>query len=278
MMITAEMVKNLRESTGAGMMDCKKALTQADGNIAEAEKILKKMGLAAVAKRSDRATENGTIGLFANGKCAVATDLACETDFVARNEKFIALAKELAQIAAEKGYTEVNDELKEKVQALISTIKENMSLKKIAVVKIGENETVATYVHGGGSMGIIVKFKASSPDVLKNEEVKAFMHDIALHVAAFTPMFLSEKTVDPAYAAEQKEIFQAQVASLDKPEKVKEGIVQGKLNKLYSEICLLEHPFVKDDTVSVAKKMAEVAKAAGGNLEVVSFTCLKAGV
>ena len=278
MAITAADVKKLRDITGAGMMDCKKALAEADGDMAQAEKILKEMGLAAVAKRQDRATENGRVFTLVKGDKAVLLELSCETDFVASNEKFKALGESLCEEVLAKGYTEPNEELKSMVDALIATIKENMTLKRFTVIDVPSGGYVATYIHGEGSVAVDVIFSSDNPAVFENEAVKEFTHDCALHVAAFKPQFLNAASVTKEYEEEQLSIFRAQVASMDKPEKVKEGIVRGKLNKLYSEICFLSQPFVKDDSMSVEKKMAEVAKAAGAKLEIVSFKYYQAGV
>ena len=278
MAITAADVKKLRDITGAGMMDCKKALAEADGDMAQAEKILKEMGLAAVAKRQDRATENGRVFTLVKGDKAVLLELSCETDFVASNEKFKALGESLCEEVLAKGYTEPNEELKSMVDALIATIKENMTLKRFTVIDVPAGGYVATYIHGEGSVAVDVIFSSDNSAVFENEAVKEFTHDCALHVAAFKPQFLNAASVTKEYEEEQLSIFRAQVASMDKPEKVKEGIVRGKLNKLYSEICFLSQPFVKDDSMSVEKKMAEVAKAAGAKLEIVSFKYYQAGV
>lgn len=277
MEIKADTVKKLRDATGAGMMDCKKALMKAEGDFAAAEKILKEMGLAAVAKRSDRATDNGRVFVRIEDGKAVMLELSCETDFVARNEDFVKLGDDMTKVIIEKGYTELNDELKAMVDALISVIKENMQLKRFVVIDVPAGTYVSSYIHGEGSLGVMVELKSDKPEAFKNEAVKEFAHDCALHVAAFTPMFLSAATVDPAYTAEQTEIFRAQVASMDKPEKVLEGIVRGKVNKLYSEVCFLQQPFVKDDKVSVEQKMNSLGKEIGAKLEIVSFKFYRAG-
>lgn len=276
MQITAEMVKNLRDATGAGMMDCKKALTEAGGDIKEAEKILKKMGLAAVAKRADRATECGKVTIKSNNEGASIVTLSCETDFVARNEEFIALGDKLADYALSKKLNAPTDEMKKEVEALISTIKENMSVKSVIYIPLKENERVEGYLHMGGVLGVAVKFQACCADAYNNDKIKDFMHSVALHVAAFHPLYLSDKTVDDAYKNEQLEIFNSQVASLDKPEKVKAGIVQGKLKKLYDEVCLLSQAFVKDDSMSVSAALTAVCKETGFKLDITDYWYVEA--
>lgn len=276
MAITAEMVKNLRNATGAGMMDCKKALTDANGDIKEAEKILKKMGLAAVAKRADRATENGNVTIASDKNGAVIVTISCETDFVARNEEFKQLGEKIASIALKNKLTTVTDELKKEVEALISTIKENMAIKSLIYIPLKSNERVEAYLHGGGVIGVAIKYASDNEATLENAEVKDFMHSVALHVAAFRPLYLSSDKVDEAYKKEQLEIFQGQVAALDKPEKVKEGIVQGKLKKLYDEVCLLSQAYVKDDSMSVEAALKNTEKATGTTFSIEDFWYVEA--
>lgn len=275
--IKASDVKKLRDKTGAGMMDCKKALNEAGGDFAKAEKILKELGLAAAAKRSGRATNEGRIFTKVGDSAAVAVEVSCETDFVARNQDFIKLGNEIAGTIIEKGLTEKTPELEDRVKETISTIKENMELKRFTTLPIAADELVSEYVHGEGSIGVLVKLKGDSADVLKNDQVKEFAFDCALHIAAFNPLYLSRDKVDSAYTQEQESIFKKQAENLGKPEKVMEGIVKGKLNKHYAEICLLDQGFVKEEKKSVAQKMKEVASQAGGKLEIVDFIYYKVG-
>ncbi len=280
--ISASDVKKLRDITGAGMMDCKKALLQADGDFAAAEKILKEMGLAAVAKRQDRATENGRVFVVSNGKKVVMLSLSCETDFVAKNADFASLGEDLCRVILEKDYKEINDELKAMVDALIAIIKENMNLVSFVVYDIPENGYCATYVHGEGAVAVSVILTSDKKEVFEDDSVREFAHDLALHCAAYKPQYLSDKSVEKSYEDEQLSIFRAQVAQdeklASKPDKVKEGIVRGKLSKLYKEICFLDQAFVKDDSKSVAQALADCGKAAGAKLEVVSYSVFQAGL
>ncbi len=280
--ISALDVKKLRDITGAGMMDCKKALSQADGDFAGAEKILKEMGLAAVAKRQDRATENGRVFVKSNGKKVVMLSLSCETDFVAKNEDFKKLGEDLCSLILEKGYTEINDELKAKVDALIAIIKENMNLVKFTVTDIPENGYCAQYVHGEGAVAVAVVLTSDKKEAFENESVKEFAHDLALHAAAYKPQYLSDSVVEKSYEEEQLSIFRAQVAQdeklASKPDKVKEGIVRGKLAKLYKEICFLDQAFVKDDSMSVKDALLSQGKANGCKLDIVSYSVFQAGL
>ena len=274
-------VKNLREKTGAGMGDCKKALIEAEGNIEQAVKILKEKGLAAAAKRSARATKEGKIFTKIKGNKAVILELNCETDFVSRNEKFIALGDKLTDEIIASGAKEVTPALSTLVTEAIGVIKENMTLPRFKVLEIADNEYAAQYVHGVGNIGVIVKFKADSKALFDNEAVKAFAFDCALHVAAFAPVALSPDKISEAYIKEQTEIFQAQMDQdpkmAEKPDKVKAGILQGKLNKHFAEICFLDQAFVKDDKKKVSQVLAETAKAAGGKLEIAEYVYYKLG-
>ena len=274
-------VKNLREKTGAGMGDCKKALIEAEGNIEQAVKILKEKGLAAAAKRSARATKEGKIFTKIKGNKAVILELNCETDFVSRNEKFIALGGKLTDEIIATGAKEVTPALSTLVTEAIGVIKENMTLPRFKVLEIADNEYAAQYVHGVGNIGVIVKFKADSKALFDNEAVKAFAFDCALHVAAFAPVALSPDKISADYIKEQTEIFQAQMDQdpkmAEKPDKVKAGILQGKLNKHFAEICFLDQAFVKDDKKKVSQVMAETAKAAGGKLEIAEYVYYKLG-
>jgi elongation factor Ts len=276
--ISAAVVKKLRDLTGAGMMDCKKALVEANGDFDKAEKLLKEMGLAAVAKRSGRATNNGrAFTLVRDGK-AVILEMACETDFVARNEDFIALGNELCNDIIDNNYSEIVKPLEDKVQELITKIKENMELKRFTVIDVSDNQIVSEYVHGEGTLAVLVKLEAEDASVLTNDKVKEFAFDAALHVAAFNPSYLDKSDVDQAFIDENTEIFTNQTLALGKPEKVVESIVKGKLNKLLSETCFLQQPFVKDDSQSVEKVLVALSKEVGTKLSIVEYFNYSVGV
>ena len=282
MAINAADVKKLRDITGAGMMDCKKALTEANGDFAQAEKILKEMGLAAVAKRQDRATENGRVFVKSENGKAVVLSLSCETDFVAGNAEFAKLGEDLCSVILAKGYTEINEELEGMVNALIAVIKENMHLVRFSVYDVAADEYAATYIHGNGAVAVLVLLKSDKPEIFKEADVEDIAHNLALHAAAYKPQFLSDKVVDKAYEDEQLAIFAKQVEGdeklASKPENVRQGIIRGKLSKLYKEICFLDQAYVKDDTKSVSQMLSEVGKAHGAKLEIVNYCVYQAGV
>lgn len=277
MSIKAADVKKLRDQTGAGMMECKKALTEANGDFGKAEKILKELGLAAAAKRSGRATNQGRISSYVGDKKASILELVCETDFVARNDDFVKLSNDLAKTIVDKELTEVNDELTDKVNTLMGTIKENMSLKRFSVMDIADDELVKEYIHGEGSIGVLVKLKSDNPEVLKDAKIAEFVFDCALHIAAFNPTYLDRTAVSADYLAEQEGIFRKQAENMGKPEKVIEGIIKGKMNKHLSEICFLDQPFVKDDKQSVTKVMNALGKELGAKLSIVDYKYYRVG-
>lgn len=265
MAITAADVKALREKTGAGMMECKKALTECNGDVAEAEKLLKEKGLAAVAKRSERATTEGRLFIRQDGNKIAVVELTCETDFVANNSDFIAIGEKLLDATLSKGYTKVEPEHEQILEPLKVSIRENMKVAKVDVIEVPSDSVGAFYVHSDKKTGAVVVVKGSTSDV-----VKTFAYDCCLHIAAFTPSYTSKKDVPQSYIDEQKEIFKAQMDQdekmASKPENVKEGILQGKVNKHLAEICFEDQMFVKDDKKTVTAKLAEVGKEVGATL------------
>jgi elongation factor Ts len=274
--IKATDVKKLREITGAGMMDCKKALQEADGDFEKAEKVLKEHGLAAAAKREGRATNEGRVFTSVQESRAAIVELSCETDFVARNETFVELGNTIAGAMVESG--SAAESFADKIQDAVTTIKENMAIRRGAILDAGEDEILRDYVHGEtGRVGVVVKVKVGSADLKENSEVQQFAFDVALHVAAFRPTFLSTETVDQSYLAEQEAIFTAQAKQLDKPENVVQGIAKGKLKKHLSEICLLEQGFVKDEKRTVAQAAADLGKSVGGTVAVSDYVYYMVG-
>ena len=265
MAITAADVKALREKTGAGMMECKKALTECNGDIAEAEKSLKEKGLAAMAKRSERATSEGRLFIRQNGNKIAVIELTCETDFVAKNADFIAVGEKMLDVTLAKGYTKVEAEHEEILEPLKVSIRENMKIAKVEVFEVPATASAAYYVHSDFKTGAVVIIDGSTADT-----VKTFAKDCCLHIAAFTPSYTSKKDVPQSYIDEQKEIFKAQMDQDEKmagkPENVKEGILQGKINKHLAEICFEDQMFVKDDKKTVTAKLAETGKEVGATL------------
>lgn len=266
MEIKASDVKALREATGAGLMDCKKALTEANGDAKEAEKILKEKGLAAVAKRAERATSEGRVFVRTQDKKIALIEVTCETDFVANNADFIAAGEKLLDITFANGYTQVEQAHKDVLLDLATKTRENMTVAKVNVINVPDNAVAETYVHSNFKTASAVVVKGSTADV-----VKQFAHDCCLHLAAFTPAYIYQKDVPQSYIDEQTEIFKGQMEQdekmASKPQNIKDNILKSKVAKHVAEICFVDQMFVKDDKVSVAKKLEEVSKAAGATLE-----------
>jgi elongation factor Ts len=281
MEISASNVKKLREKTGAGMMECKNALVAAEGDFEKAEKLLKEKGLAAVEKRADRATNEGKIFIKIKDHTAVLVELASETDFVARNPEFLALGEGIADRILEKGYTDPNDELVGMVTDLAAKIRENMSLKRIKVLKAGPDEYLTQYIHGDGAIGVVVKLGADKQEALEKKEVQTLAFNLALHIAAFNPFAPDRSKVDPAFLKEQEEIFRKQMEGDEKlkgkPANVIDNILKGKINKYLSDICLLEQGYVKDEKLTVTQALAECGRQVGAVLTVRDYVYFKVG-
>ena len=266
MEIKASDVKALRDKTGAGMMECKKALVDSNGDLAAAEKLLKEKGLAAVAKRADRAAGEGRIFVKQDGNRIAMVEMTCETDFVAKNEDFIALGEKLVSLTLEKNYTDVAQEHKDLMQELAIKIRENMEVRRVALVTIPENAVASTYVHHNFKIGAAVVVKGST-----DEKVAHFAHECCLHLAVNNPAYITKEEVPQDYVAEQEEIFKKQMADdpkmAGKPANVLEGILKGKVNKHLAEICFMDQMYIDDEKKSVSTVLAETGKTVGAQLE-----------
>ncbi|MBO4386008.1 MAG: elongation factor Ts [Treponema sp.] len=276
MAITATQVKELREQTGAGMMDCKKALTETNGDFDAAAKLLKEKGLAAVAKRAERVTSEGRIFIRQNGNKIAVVELVCETDFVANNADFISSGEKILDMVFEKGYTEANKELSDVLLDFATRTRENMSLNKVQIIEVPEGASSGIYVHSNFKQAAVVIVKGSADD-----KVKEFAKDCCMHLVAFTPAYIKQTDVPQSYIDEQKDIFKKQMEQdpkmASKPENVREGILQGMINKHLAEVCFVDQMFVKDDKKSVNAKLAEIGKEVGASLEFGDISLLVLG-
>ena len=244
--ITADIVKELRDKTGAGMMDCKKALTQSEGDIEKAIEFLRKSGIAKAEKKSGRATKEGKTLMLVEGNKAAMVEVLCETDFVATNEKFTAFVKDiLARMIKGEGNGDVSEKTqeseKENLVAMIATIGENMQIRRAARWETAGQ--IGSYLHQGGRVGVIVDVEGECDQVLLSE--------ICMHIAAFRPQYICPGCVSAEIIEKEKEIAAAQLK--DKPANMIEKIVMGKINKWYSEVCLVKQPWIKDDKTSLEK-------------------------
>ena len=274
--VTAAMVKELREATGAGMMDCKKALAATEGDFDKAIDFLREKGLAGAQKKAGRIAAEGLVEAIVSedGKKAVLVEVNAETDFVAKNETFRSYVREVATQALDTKATDIDGFLAEKwsldntltvaekLSSMISIIGENMSIRRFGQVEEA-NGVLVSYIHGGGKIGVLIDLET---DVV-NDAIKEMAHNVAMQVAALKPLYTSDAEVDADYLAKEKEILIAQIKNdpkeANKPEKVIEGMIQGRIKKQLKDICLLDQPYVKaaDGKQSVEAYVAEVAKA-----------------
>lgn len=280
--ITAALVKELREMTGAGMMECKKALTEAEGDIDKAVDVLRTHGLAAAAKKAGRATNEGMVMALVSedGQAGALVELNCETDFVGMNEKFHAYAEKIAtavivnkpaDMDALKASEIEGEKVEDVVTDAIHTLGENIQLARFAYAGQPEG-AVASYIHGGGKIGVLVEFKLGDTSFATNEDFKKYGRDIAMQVAAASPVAATRESVDPAIIEHEMSIYKAQAAESGKPENIQEKIATGRMEKFYKESCLTEQAFVKDPDQSVNQYTAAVAKQLGTTIEIVDFT------
>jgi elongation factor Ts len=277
--ISAKDVKTLREQTGAGMMDCKRALADASGDLDQATKLLRERGLAKAGKREGRATSEGVIAIANAGTAAAMLELGCETDFVARTDGFVALADRLARAAAEDAKITSVDALlgapidgeraQDRVVAAIATLGENIVVKRVARLAVG-NGVVGGYVHAGGKLGVLVALESADA----SPALAALAKDIAMHIAAAdpSPVAVDRKGIPPALLDAEREIYRVQARASGKPEKILERIVEGKVDKYVSEVALVEQPFVKDPDKSIGDLLA-----AHGAVNVRAFERFKLG-
>ena len=292
MAVTAKLVKELREMTGAGMMDCKKALTATDGDMDKAVEFLRERGLATAQKKAGRIAAEGIVMLKVSedGKKAVAVEVNAETDFVAKNEKFQGYVAQVAELALNTKAADIDAfmeeewtfsesaTVKEELAHQIATIGENMNIRRFAQVA-EENGFVASYTHMGGKIGVLVDVET---DVV-NDAVKEMAKNVAMQVAALKPLYTNDSEVSAEYIAHEKEILLAQIMNdpkeSQKPEKVIQGMIAGRINKELKEICLLDQVYVKaeDGKQSVGKYVQEVAKANNANITIKGFVRFETG-
>jgi elongation factor Ts len=275
MEITASMVKELREKTNAGMMDCKKALKETNGDIEKAIVYLREKGLLQAAKKSSRIASEGltTALISADEKKGVVLEVNSETDFVAKNEEFKSFVEETAKAVLDNEPKDLealkavvlNDgkTVQEALTDKIAKIGENMSLRRFGQVKVDKG-VVVDYIHGGGKISVIVALESEGD----KEALKVLGKDIAMQVAAMSPKYISMEDVDAEFIAQEKEILKAQALNEGKPQNIVEKIVEGRLNKELKEICLLEQAFVKDADLTVKKVISDTAKKLGSDIKI----------
>jgi elongation factor Ts len=281
MAFTAADVKELREMTGCGMMDCKKALTEANGDKEKAVDILREKGMAKAVKKAGRIASEGIVKDYVNGNVGVIVEVNAETDFVAKNDQFVNFVGDVAKTIAEQNPADVealkeltisggNQSVGEALTEKIAKIGENMNIRRF----VRYEGTVASYIHGGGRIGVLVKFDTDCADKPGFAE---FAKNIAMQVAAAGAEYLDRDSVPADRLEHEKEILSAQARNEGKPENIIEKMITGRINKFYKEVCLLDQEYIKDGDLSVTKYIQQTEKELGGNIKVVDYTRFEKG-
>lgn len=284
MAVTAGMVKELRERTGAGMMDCKNVLVETDGNMERAIELLREKGLAKAAKKAGRIASQGLVqvAFSTDGKEAAIIEVNAETDFVAKNEEFVAFTNTLAKMVLGHGAKDMDafmaidfpgeGTVAEALNAKIAKIGENLSIRRF--VKFQDPGVVYTgYVHGGGKIGVVMGFETDA----SVDEISVMGKDVAMQVASMNPKFIDESSVDPDYIESEKNILIQQALNEGKPQDIVEKMVAGRLKKELKETCLIEQKFVKNGDISVSQYIEEVSKTVGKSIKVVEMVRYEVG-
>ncbi len=264
MAITAKMVKELREKTGAGMMDCKKALQETDGDMEKAIDYLREKGIASAGKKADRIAAEGTAYIEVNNNTAAILEVNCETDFVTKNDQFKTFVVELGKHLVSQKPADVEEALTQKlhgdgetlehyINSIVATIGEKISLRRFAIFEKTDNDAFGAYLHMGGSIGVL--------SVLEGTTDEAAAKDVAMHAAAVNPRYVSRDDVAEEEVNREREVLKTQALNEGKPEKIVEKMVEGRLGKFFEEICLLEQNFVKDPDMKVKKFIADKGAA-----------------
>jgi elongation factor Ts len=304
--ISAKLVKQLRDKTGAGMMECKKALQEANGDFAQAEVILRKRGIAGAVKKESRSTKQGLIGSYIapDVKSGVLVEINCESDFVARTEDFQTLTADIAAHIAqtkpklvrleelteaeranfkahealyEQEFTkDQNTTIAELVKTKIAKLGENISVSRFVIYDVNSDSVVGSYVHTGGQIGVLleVNTRVSDPN---NGEFKTLVHDIAMQIAAASPQYVSRDNVPREILDKELEIQRDRALGEGKPAKMVDKIAEGRMNKFYEEVCLLEQPFIRENTISVGELIRSVSSKLDDNISVARFVRYKVG-
>ena len=271
--ITAKLGAQLRGMTSAGLMDCKKALIETDGDVEAAVDVLRAQGTIKAAKKAGREANEGVIAHYIqpDSKSGVLVEINCETDFVAKNEQFLEFTSEVAKLKL----TATDTDFEELRTAQVAKIGENILLSRDAKLDVEGIGLVAAYIHTGAKVGVLLQIGAGKEDILGNDDFKALVKDITLHIAASAPVSVSRDEVDPELVAKEKAIAEEQAEG--KPPQAIENIVNGKLNKFFATNCLLEQGFVKNPDVSIKDHVAAVGQALGDEITVSNFLRFQVG-
>ncbi len=280
--IPAKLVKELRDETGVAMMDCKRALVEAEGNKDKARELLRQRGVAVATKKASRATSEGLVvaAIAPDLRSGVIAEINCETDFVARNEEFVAMANAIVNTALEAKATDVEQLLAAKIGAVtvkdyiterVAKTGENIGVRRLTSFELNEPGVVGHYIHAlGGKMGCLVLVKASK-ELTNKEEAMAAIRDVAMHITSSKPQFINRTEVPADIIETERRIEREREDLKSKPDNIRDKIVEGRVDKLLAERCLLDQPFIKDPSKTIQQFLAEKGKLAGGDLTPVKF-------
>lgn len=287
MSVSASAVKELREKTNAGMMDCKKALEETQGDFEAAVEWLRKKGLASAAKKSDRLASEGLVTAMSNGTSGVVVEINSETDFVSRNDAFKSFVNDIAQHAmTTKESGEILDQkfmknpsttVGEAVKETIAKIGENLVVRRAQKFELTGNGFINTYVHGEGKIGVMLELTASTPAAATSPETKTVAQDICLHIAAMNPLSISSEQMDQNLVNKEKEILKAKGLEQGKKAEMIDKIVEGQIRKFLAENCLVDQAYVKNPDLKISDYLKEAGKKAGGDLTIKRFVRYELG-
>jgi len=284
-MFSAQTVKELREMTGCGMMDCKNALTETGGDIDKAVEYLREKGMASAAKKAGRIAAEGMVASVVCGDVGVVVEVNSETDFVAKNQDFQDFVNNLAAhigknnpadvetLAAQPFDADSSKTVSEALTSLIAIIGENMNIRRFARY----DGVCEAYVHGGGRIGVLVQFNVADAAVAAKDEFRTYAKDVAMQIAAANPLYATSDEVPSDVIEKEKEILRAQALNEGKPEAIVDKMVVGRVQKYYKEICLVEQPYIKDSDISVKQYTENTAKALGTDISIVKFARFEKG-
>ncbi len=305
--ISAQLVKQLRERTGVGMMECKKALQESNGDLPEAEVILRKRGISQATKKETRSTKQGLVSshISSDGKLGVLVEVNCESDFVARTEDFQTLVSDIAahiaqtkpkyvrveevteaeraNFAAHQALYEqkfVHDSettIADLVKTKIAKLGENIAVSRFQIFEIAGTGLVGSYIHTGGQIGVLLEVLANGAATAAKEEVKGLIRDVSMQVAAASPQFVNKESVPPEVLEKERGIQRDRALNEGKPEKMVDKIAEGRMSKFYEEVCLLEQPFIRENTISVGELVRTVGAKLNDSLTVPRFVRFKVG-
>ena len=273
-MISAQLVKELREKTSAGMMDCKKALEETQGNLEQAIDWLRQKGLSKAAKKAGRTTSEGLIGceVFDNGTKAVMVAVGCETDFVARGDNFVAFVAQTLKTFKASGKSELaEDDIRDSLNEAIATLGENITLGKSCRIELATSGTIGQYVHSNGKIAVLVELNCANASSATQPAFAELAKNVAMQIAAASPLAVSPEEIDKDLLEREREVYRQKAREEGKPEQIVEKIAEGAIKKYFKETCLLEQAYIRDDKITVGDLLKQCGKELGDTLSIKHF-------